>query len=94
MRRGEIITPTIGDPYSNQCVKNIDVKMKLPLSNPISCDTRFVSLRRKEVEDRRNAWDDFVGSIRSKLTVKQVVDGVRSGGDLSFDYVLLVLTAE
>ncbi|EFN63441.1 Uncharacterized protein MJ1221 [Camponotus floridanus] len=32
--------------------------------------------------------------VRSKLTVKQVVDGVRSGGDLTFDYVLLVLTAD
>ncbi|XP_011647717.1 uncharacterized protein LOC105433920 [Pogonomyrmex barbatus] len=50
--------------------------------------------RRKESEDRKNAWDAFVGTIRSKLTVKQVVDGVRSGGDLSFDYVLLVLTAD
>lgn len=62
----------------------------------MSSDTCFVFHRRKEAEaeDRSNAWDDFVGSIRSKLTVKQVVDGVRSGGDLSFDYVLLVLTAE
>ncbi|XP_050445202.1 uncharacterized protein LOC126848381 [Cataglyphis hispanica] len=50
--------------------------------------------RRKESEDRKNAWDAFVESIRSKLTVKQVVDGVRSGGDLTFDYVLLVLTAD
>ncbi|KYN00956.1 PREDICTED: uncharacterized protein LOC108775368 [Cyphomyrmex costatus] len=53
-----------------------------------------VARRRKESEDRKNAWDDFVGSIRSKLTVKQVVDGVRSGGDLTFDYVCLVLTAD
>lgn len=50
--------------------------------------------RRKESEERNNAWKAFVESIRSKLTVKQVVDGVRSGGDLMFDYVLLVLTAE
>nr|XP_033320981.1 uncharacterized protein LOC117217466 [Megalopta genalis] len=50
--------------------------------------------RRKESEDRKNAWKAFVESIRSKLTVKQVVDGVRSGGDLTFDYVLLVLTAD
>ena len=54
----------------------------------------FLLFRRKESEDRKNAWDDFVGSIRSKLTVKQVVDGVRSGGDLTFDYICLVLTAE
>ncbi|CAK9832455.1 Uncharacterized protein MJ1221 [Anthophora retusa] len=51
-------------------------------------------LRRKESEDRKNAWRAFVESIRSKLTVKQVVDGVRSGGDLTFDYVALVLTAD
>ncbi|XP_012229523.1 uncharacterized protein [Linepithema humile] len=50
--------------------------------------------RRKESEDRKNAWNGFVESIRSKLTVKQVVDGVRGGGDLTFDYVLLVLTAD
>ncbi|XP_076752897.1 uncharacterized protein LOC143424614 isoform X2 [Xylocopa sonorina] len=50
--------------------------------------------RRKESEERKTAWKDFVESIRSKLTVKQVVDGVRSGGDFTFDYVLLVLTAD
>ncbi|XP_076684801.1 uncharacterized protein LOC143377454 [Andrena cerasifolii] len=50
--------------------------------------------RQKESEERKNAWKEFVESIRSKLTVKQVVDGVRSGGDLTFDYVALVLTAD
>lgn len=39
-------------------------------------------------------WNCFVESIKSKLTVKQVVDGVRSGGALSFDYLLLIVTAE
>lgn len=39
-------------------------------------------------------WNDFVESIKSKLTVKQVVDGVRSGGSLTFDYLLLIVTAE
>lgn len=39
-------------------------------------------------------WNNFVESIKSKLTVKQVVDGVRGGGSLSFDYVLLIVTAE
>lgn len=33
-------------------------------------------------------------SVRAKLTVKSVVDGVRSGAECSFDYLLLVLTAE
>ncbi|XP_066603569.1 uncharacterized protein [Prorops nasuta] len=53
-----------------------------------------IARRRKESEDRKNNWTAFVQSIRSKLTVKQVVDGVKSGGDLTFDYVLLVLTAD
>lgn len=39
-------------------------------------------------------WNDFVESIKSKLTVKQVVDGVRTGGSLTFDYLLLIVTAE
>ncbi|KAG8224455.1 hypothetical protein J437_LFUL003178 [Ladona fulva] len=39
------------------------------------------------------AWIKFVDSVRSKLTVAQVVDGVRSSGELTFDFVLLVLTA-
>ncbi|XP_020286419.1 uncharacterized protein LOC109856023 [Pseudomyrmex gracilis] len=59
-----------------------------------SAAIKDVIRRRKESEERKNAWDGFVDSIRSKLTVKQVVDGVRSGGDLTFDYVLLVLTAD
>ncbi|KAF7996598.1 hypothetical protein HCN44_002244 [Aphidius gifuensis] len=50
--------------------------------------------RKKDAEVRNNAWEAFVDSIRSKLTVKQVVDGVRSGGDLTFDYIMLVLTAD
>lgn len=39
-------------------------------------------------------WKAFVDSIKSKLTVKQVVDGVRAGGALSFDYLLLIVTAD
>ncbi|XP_035445413.2 uncharacterized protein LOC118272825 [Spodoptera frugiperda] len=39
-------------------------------------------------------WRNFVESIRSKLTVKQVVDGVRGGGELSFDYLTLIITAD
>lgn len=44
--------------------------------------------------DESAKWKAFVDSIKSKLTVKQVVDGVRSGGALSFDYLLLIVTAE
>lgn len=44
--------------------------------------------------EENSKWDNFVDSIRSKLTVKQVVDGVRAGGSLSFDYLLLIVTAE
>jgi len=35
-----------------------------------------------------------VQSVRAKLTVKLVVDGVRSGAECSFDFLLLLLTAE
>ncbi|KAK0096549.1 hypothetical protein PV326_005170 [Microctonus aethiopoides] len=53
-----------------------------------------VAFGKKDAEDQNNSWEAFVDSIRSKLTVKQVVDGVRSGGDLTFDYIALVLTAD
>ncbi|CAG9803583.1 unnamed protein product [Chironomus riparius] len=46
-------------------------------------------------DDAENSkWNEFVESIKSKLTVKQVVDGVRSGGSLTFDYLLLIVTAD
>ncbi|XP_050675192.1 uncharacterized protein LOC126972456 [Leptidea sinapis] len=48
-------------------------------------------MRRNENATR---WRQFVESIRSKLTVKQVVDGVRGGGELSFDYLTLIITAD
>jgi len=44
--------------------------------------------------EEASRWNNFVESIKSKLTVKQVVDGVRAGGSLSFDYLLLIVTAE
>ncbi|XP_048487570.1 uncharacterized protein LOC105393800 isoform X2 [Plutella xylostella] len=46
-----------------------------------------------KTEDAKR-WRAFVDSIRSKLTVKQVVDGVRGGGELSFDYLTLIITAD
>ncbi|KAL9706256.1 hypothetical protein quinque_009774 [Culex quinquefasciatus] len=45
-------------------------------------------------DEPNSKWNNFVDSIRSKLTVKQVVDGVRAGSSLSFDYLLLIVTAD
>ncbi|CAO1377115.1 unnamed protein product [Diamesa tonsa] len=45
-------------------------------------------------DEENTKWNNFVESIKSKLTVKQVVDGVRSGGSLTFDYLLLIVTAD
>nr|XP_049706576.1 LOW QUALITY PROTEIN: uncharacterized protein LOC110378078 [Helicoverpa armigera] len=53
--------------------------------------TEDTALRKSEDATR---WRSFVESIRSKLTVKQVVDGVRGGGELSFDYLTLIITAD
>lgn len=46
------------------------------------------------MEEDRKAWTEFVESVRSKLTVAEVVDGVKASAELTFDYVLLILTAE
>ncbi|XP_029175049.1 uncharacterized protein LOC114943572 isoform X2 [Nylanderia fulva] len=105
----EVIFPVpAGEPCENciHCLTEmgIGVKMNSIVSViPTQCTYSGAGLpavkddvvrRRKESEEHKNAWNAFVDSIRSKLTVKQVVDGVRSGGDLTFDYVLLVLTAD
>jgi len=54
----------------------------------------FFPLQNSEEAEDASKWNSFVESIKSKLTVKQVVDGVRAGGSLSFDYLLLIVTAE
>lgn len=51
-------------------------------------------LLRSDGAENSSKWNEFVDSIKSKLTVKQVVDGVRAGGQLSFDYLALIVTAE
>ena len=45
-------------------------------------------------ESDKKAWKGFVESVKSKLTVAQVVDGVKGSAELTFDYLLLILTAE
>jgi hypothetical protein len=55
---------------------------------------QFSSAFDSETAEAKTKWENFVESIKSKLTVKQVVDGVRAGGSLSFDYLLLIVTAE
>ncbi|XP_046466532.1 uncharacterized protein [Neodiprion pinetum] len=102
----EVIFPIpSGDPCEN-CLHSltelgIGVKMNSIVSViPTQCTYNGMGnmLATKEVTKKyfedKNAWKAFVESIRSKLTVQQVVDGVQSGGDLTFDYILLVLTAD
>ncbi|XP_012267637.2 uncharacterized protein LOC105692775 [Athalia rosae] len=102
----EVIFPIpSGDPCEN-CLHSltelgIGVKMNSIVSViPTQCTYNGMGniLTTKEATkkyfDDKNAWEAFVDSIRSKLTVQQVVDGVQSGGDLTFDYILLVLTAD
>lgn len=63
--------------------------------NPIKSNPLLKNLiGGSEEEVTYSKWNNFVESIKSKLTVKQVVDGVRSGGQLSFDYLMLIVTAE
>lgn len=38
----------------------------------------------KKFKEKKN---DFLRSVTSMLTVAQVVEGIRSGSDLSFDYL-------
>ncbi|EDW85218.2 LOW QUALITY PROTEIN: uncharacterized protein Dwil_GK18405 [Drosophila willistoni] len=68
----------------------------LPCSVSYDAITDAANMRDDYSEEAEDAskWNNFVESIKSKLTVKQVVDGVRAGGSLSFDYLLLIVTAD
>ncbi|KDR09916.1 uncharacterized protein LOC110838384 isoform X2 [Zootermopsis nevadensis] len=47
----------------------------------------------KQKSAKLSAWDKFVLSVRARLTVAQVVEGVRADANLTFDFlVLLVLS--
>ncbi|KAE8737215.1 hypothetical protein FOCC_FOCC017320 [Frankliniella occidentalis] len=65
----------------------------------VPCNVFMQGFETEEEEEEvdpsdKKAWDSFVDSVRAKLTVKQVVDGVRGGATLTFDYVTLILTAD
>ncbi|XP_072947715.1 uncharacterized protein [Epargyreus clarus] len=68
----------------------------------LPCNVVHSALENEQLDDETilqkteeaKRWRNFVESIRSKLTVKQVVDGVRGGGELSFDYLTLIITAD
>ncbi|KAH8405194.1 hypothetical protein KR222_008327 [Zaprionus bogoriensis] len=68
----------------------------LPCSVSYDAISDAANMRDDYSDDAEEAsrWNNFVESIKSKLTVKQVVDGVRAGGSLSFDYLLLIVTAD
>lgn len=51
-------------------------------------------LKYSDDDEENSKWNEFVESIKSKLTVKQVLEGVRGGGSLTFEYLLLIVTAE
>lgn len=42
---------------------------------------------------KKGKWNDFVSSIKSRLTVAQVVQSVTSSAAITFDYMMLILVA-
>ncbi|KAL9929519.1 uncharacterized protein ACN427_011930 isoform 1-T6 [Glossina fuscipes fuscipes] len=95
-----------GDPCETtlHCLTELGIGTKLHSSvSVLPCSVSYDSLtinvadevsESLDREEELSRWNSFVDSIKSKLTVKQVVDGVRAGGSLSFDYILLIVTAD
>ncbi|XP_059618202.1 uncharacterized protein LOC132262798 isoform X2 [Phlebotomus argentipes] len=99
----QVIFPSAsGDPCETMlhCLTELGIGIKLESNvSVVPCSVTFdatkdVFAEEELSEEEQSKWDTFVDSIRSKLTVKQVVDGVRAGGSLSFDYLLLIVTAD
>ncbi|XP_073824002.1 uncharacterized protein [Musca autumnalis] len=83
------------------CLTELGIGTKLNSSvSVLPCSVSYDALTIVEDDndpmdgEELSKWNNFVESIKSKLTVKQVVDGVRAGGSLSFDYLLLIVTAD
>ncbi|GAB0094505.1 uncharacterized protein DMENIID0001_098120 [Sergentomyia squamirostris] len=91
-----------GDPCETtlHCLTELGIGIRLESNVSVcSCQVTFDATKdayadEELSEEEQSKWNAFVDSIRSKLTVKQVVDGVRAGGSLSFDYLLLIVTAD
>ncbi len=47
----------------------------------------------KKVNGFKEVTQNFLKSVTSRLTVAQVVDGVRSGADLTFDFICYTIFA-
>jgi len=50
-------------------------------------------LHQKADEGQEELSNEFIQSVKSRLTVAQVINNVRSGSQLTFDYIMLVLMA-
>ncbi|KAJ9597350.1 hypothetical protein L9F63_011790, partial [Diploptera punctata] len=90
-----------GDPCENclHCLTEMGIGKKYnSVVSVVPCTVFYEGIDDEESDEEspieKKAWNNFVQSIRSKLTVKSVVDGVRSGAECSFDYLTLVLTAD
>ncbi|KDR09915.1 hypothetical protein L798_00352, partial [Zootermopsis nevadensis] len=90
-----------GDPCENclHCLTEMGIGIKYnSVVSVVPCTVFYKGMEEVNDEDEdsseKKAWNNFVQSVRAKLTVKSVVDGVRSSGECSFDFLLLVLTAD
>jgi len=90
-----------GDRSENcvHCLTEMEIGIKYnSVVSVVPCTVYYEGIN-EEDEDKeefpeKKLWNNFVHSVRAKLTVKSVVDGVRSGAECSFDFLLLVLTAD
>ncbi|XP_064486468.1 uncharacterized protein LOC135398867 [Ornithodoros turicata] len=58
------------------------------------CDDAISTIEEeKKISGFKAAHQRFLKSVRARLTVAQVVEGVRAQGDLNFDYVAFILLA-
>ncbi|GLV32029.1 uncharacterized protein CBL_12015 [Carabus blaptoides fortunei] len=93
-----------GEPCENclHCLTEIGIGVKWnSLVSVLPCSVVYSGVIHDQTKhnddltpEESSAWSNFVDSVKSKLTVKQVVNGVQSGGDLTFDYIMLILTAD
>lgn len=53
----------------------------------------FFLIKSKLNAQKQGAWDRFMGSVRSRLNVAQIVRDVRQDAAITFDFLVLVIAA-
>nr|CAD7203222.1 unnamed protein product [Timema douglasi] len=70
-----------------------EVDADATICSPRSAKMMDDRMTERKEHAKNTAWNKFVTSVRARLTVAQVVEGVKANASLTFDFLVLLLVA-